>query len=207
MIDIDLLKREKRKEVRARPKAPGVSIKVPFNVATVFAIGLIVLLVIVLGVIYITQMAEINKQKDAIKRAQIERAKLQDKIDLINDLTQREAKLKVKFGVIEALDKGKFFEPKLLEELSKSLPEYCWINSISEGGGIISLEGTAFSNMTVAEFMERLSLSPSFQNVELSMTQRVDTEGKQTVKFVISANTTAVQPVLGGSAVGTGGGQ
>ena len=193
MIDINLMRREKgrRETAPRRARRPGVSIKVPFNVATLFIVVIVLLLVVVLGGIYLSQSSTIQGLNRSIRTAEAERARLQDKINLIEDLKQREARLKVKFGVIANLDRNRFSEARLLEEISKSLPEYCWITALSENPGAVSLEGSAFSNMTVAEFMNRLSSSAMFQNVELSGTERQATEGKQTVKFVLSANTVA----------------
>lgn len=202
MIDINLMRREKgrREAAPRRARRPGVSVKIPFNVATLLTVVIVLLLIIILGGIYLSQSNTIQGLEKSIRKAEAERAQLQDKINLIEDLKQRETRLKVKFGVISDLDRNRFFEARVLEELSKSLPDYCWITSLSRAAGAISLEGMAFSNMTVAEFMDRLSSSSTFQNVELSSTERQTAEGKQTIKFALSASTVAasspVQPAV-----------
>jgi Tfp pilus assembly protein PilN len=196
MIDINLMRREKgrREAAPRRTRRPGVSVKVPFNVATLFIVMIVLLLIIVLGGIYLAQTSTISGLERSIRTAEAERAQLQDKINLIEDLKQRESQLKVKFGVIANLDRNRFTEARLLEGISKSLPEYCWLTSLSESPGAVALEGSAFSNMTVAEFMDRLSSSSMFQNVELSATERQATEGKQTIRFTLTASTAAVPP-------------
>jgi len=190
MIDINLMRREKgrREAAPRRARRPGVSVKVPFNLTTLFIVVIVLLLVIVLGGIYINQTNTIQGLDSSIRKAEVERAQLQDKINLIQDLKQREDRLKVKFGVISDLDRNRFFSAHLLEEISKSLPDYCWVTALTETPGAISMEGSAFTNMTVAEFMDRLSSSPMFQNVELTSTERQATEGKQTIKFVLTAS-------------------
>jgi Tfp pilus assembly protein PilN len=204
MIDINLMRREKgrREAAPRRARRPGVSVKVPFNLTTLFIVVIVLLLVIVLGGIHINQTNTIQGLQSSIRKAEVERAQLQDKINLIQDLKQREDRLKVKFGVISDLDRNRFFSAQLLEEISKSLPDYCWVTTLTETPGAIAMEGSAFTNMTVAEFMDRLSSSPMFQNVELASTERQATEGKQTIKFVLTANaveasaaTAKVEPV------------
>lgn len=196
MIDINLMRREKgrREAAPRRTRRPGAGIKVPFNLATLFIVVIVLLLIIVLGGIYLNQSSTIQNLERSIRTAEAERAKLQDKINLIEDLKQRETRLKVKFGVIANLDRNRFTEAHLLEEVSKNLPEYCWITNLTATPAAVTIDGSAFSNMTVAEFMDRLSSSPMFQSVELSGTERQATEGKQTIKFTLSANTVAASP-------------
>ena len=49
---------------------------------------------------------------------------------------------------------------KLVDELSRCVPEHLWLTSYEEQGNKVQIEGVTFSNLLVADFMTRLEASP-----------------------------------------------
>ena len=101
--------------------------------------------------------------------------------------TQRE-RLKTQLAVIEKLEKGKRGPVRVLDELSQALPKRVWINSFREGGGSLSMTGTAIDNADISEFLRALGKSAYFSNIQLKFTQNNTIEGTQVYNFEIGCN-------------------
>ena len=74
-----------------------------------------------------------------------------------------------------------------MDELSKTLPEWVWLNGVSFDSKNVQILGNALSNNLVADFIASLEDSPYFEGVNLiSSTQR--TQGNdQYLEFSLTA--------------------
>ncbi len=112
-------------------------------------------------------------QKLTVEAGEIEKFKkqkqeLQRKLDIIKDLNAK------KSGPVEILD-----------QLSLLMPEKAWINSMTNTGNNLTLDGMAVDNPTIAIFMKSLQASPYFQGVELILTQQDGMNHKFSIKCQI----------------------
>jgi type IV pilus assembly protein PilN len=81
--------------------------------------------------------------------------------------------VELKLNTIRELEKAKAGPVKLLDDIATSIPrDKLWLVSLKESGGILTLEGTAMDNETVADFMNRLESTESMKSVELVKTQQ-----------------------------------
>jgi len=91
-------------------------------------------------------------------------------------LTQLKATLddvEMKLNTIRELEKSKSGPVKLLADVAMSVPrEKLWLVSLKETKGILTLEGTAMDNETVADFMDRLESTETMNSVVLVKTQQ-----------------------------------
>jgi Tfp pilus assembly protein PilN len=76
---------------------------------------------------------------------------------------------------------------RLLEEISRGLPDQMWIISVKDAGGGLQISGESFDNVGIAAFMENLERSPSFGNVELIESKSELLQGRQVVSFTVVA--------------------
>ncbi len=74
----------------------------------------------------------------------------------------------------------------VLDDLSQAIPEQVWIDNMSNMGQSLRLAGMSPSYNAVSEFMQKLSLSPYFNNVELENIQQSVIKGKKFQKFRIT---------------------
>jgi type IV pilus assembly protein PilN len=114
-------------------------------------------------------------------------SKLKRLKDTIDDVT-------LKLNTIRELEKAKTGPVKLLDDIAMSIPrEKLWLISLRESGGILTLEGTAMDNETVADFMNRLESTESMKSVELVKTQQKEvTQLKLNLKdFALNCKTYA----------------
>jgi type IV pilus assembly protein PilN len=93
-----------------------------------------------------------------------------------------------RLDVIQSLDRGRLLRVRMLDGLNKRIPEYMWLTSFEEiGPGSVTIEGVTFSNLVVAEFMNRLEASVLFSNVDLNVAQRGTIEKQHVVQFTLNS--------------------
>jgi len=193
MIEINLLRKEKIKRERARRR-----IKIPFNLGIFLVVFFFVLMLIVFASISIYQIGKINGLKKGILRAEREKEALQEEVRLVNELAQKQSEVMVKLGIIEKLDQDRFFEAHLLQEICEAVPDYLWLTSVVEKPPGITIEGMAYSNFIIADFLERLALSPYFKNVELISVEKAESGTKEVAKFTLTSELIHYQPSSAG---------
>jgi type IV pilus assembly protein PilN len=70
-----------------------------------------------------------------------------------------------------------------------------WLTSLSETGGIMTLNGVAVDNKTIADFMRRLEGSPYFDRINLvSSIQVAMGEGRKFNGFNINCHVSVLRP-------------
>jgi len=83
-------------------------------------------------------------------------------------LSETRAKLKV----IQRLELNKTGPVRLLDEIAEAVPrEKLWLKSLSENKGVLTLEGSAMDNDTVARFMTNLEKAKYISAVDLKSTK------------------------------------
>ncbi len=182
MIRINLLPREER-QVRRSFALP--------KLGTVMPVLVLLLVVALFASISVIQTLQIGRLKTDIARAEQESEKLRPQIQTIQDLTKKREELERRLNVITELDKGRLTRVKLVDELSKCVPDHMWLSSYEESAtNQISIEGVTFSNLLVADFMTRLEASPLFGSVDLLVAEKGTIDQRNVVKFKVTASIT-----------------
>ena len=164
MIRINLLPRDER-QARKSIAMPKLGALMP-----VFALLLVAALFVAFALIQTMQVGRLNAD---IARAKAEAEKLRPQIEAIKELTQKREELTHRLDVIAGLDKNRLWRVKLVDELSRCVPEHLWLNNYEETGpDQVKIEGVTFSNLLVADLMSRLEASPLYGNVDLVVAER-----------------------------------
>lgn len=143
------------------------------------------------GLVLFHQMTRnrIERLQSDIQKATAEIARLKKEIGEVEKFKVRKAELQQKVDIISNLQSGRTLPVKLFEALSASIPEKCWIDSLSVKGNAISLSGIALNNHTIANFMTSLGQSGRFQKVELGSADQVTSMGVKLMKFNLTFQT------------------
>jgi Tfp pilus assembly protein PilN len=189
MIQINLIRDRKLERVQgSKPAGAGFTLpRLPFNVGILSSVLGVVIILAVIVLVGISQRSQIAGLNAKISGYQEELAKLAGPKRLVDEFEAKKKEVKTKLDEINSIDKDRFNEVKLLDQLSHSLPEYLWLIAMKEEKGKIDMEGMTFSNLIVADFMDKLKESGYFTNVELTQTSKAESEGRELVKFAISA--------------------
>ena len=113
--------------------------------------------------------AEIQSINKEIERLKVEAREIQE-------LKKKKDTFEKMFNIIRSLREKKAGPVHLMEDLSRSIPGFLWLTSLTEKEKTseIEIKGKALSNEAIAQFMDNLEKSPSFMNVNLTVTQQVE---------------------------------
>ena len=186
MIRINLLPREER-QARRSFTLPKMGAIVPV-LALLGVVGLF-------AAFSVIQTLQVGRLKADIARARVEAEKLRPQIQTIQELTQKREELQRRLNVITSLDKNRLWRVKLVDELSRCVPDHLWLSSYEETGpDQVKIDGVTFSNLLVADFMSRLEASPLYGQVDLIVAEKGTIDQRNVVKFTVTAKMT-FQPV------------
>lgn len=149
---------------------------------SVSAMSLVIVLIII-GYLHVTmgnKIAEVNKQ---VASTEEELRKTKAQIGEVSKFKQAKKALEDKLGVIQSLKKAKAGPMKMVDELSIVIPEKLWLNSFKEKGGAVEFDGVAISNEVIAQFMTELEKSSVFKDIELVVTEQIESGGVKLKKF------------------------
>jgi type IV pilus assembly protein PilN len=103
------------------------------------------------------ELKEVERQRTA------ERDELQPYIDKVEELEAKRALLKRKVDVINELKNKQHGPVRIMDEVSRALPELVWLDQLKLSGDNITLTGTAMDENAVANYYSNLDASPFFE--------------------------------------------
>lgn len=185
MIRINLLKPE-AKEIKEGPPLPGPEVrpKKPFPLGTL----VVLLIILILAAAFILQKRMISQEKTRLAVAQAERTKLQYVTAKLEELEKRKALFERKISLIRDLKAQQDIAVKILDELSRRLPEWIWLTELSFQGKTISLRGNAISNNLIADYIYNLQNCPDFSNINLISSTQKTSRNTQFLEFSMTLN-------------------
>ncbi|MGH7565504.1 MAG: hypothetical protein ACREK2_01620, partial [Gemmatimonadota bacterium] len=127
MVRINLTPGEKDREPKARRGVPSFRVPRPDWVTTspsvlVGLVGLVILLVAVF--LYYGERRGISQAQAAIAQAQADSARFHTEIARVRAMEEVQSQLVARVDVLEEVVDGRLFWIRLLESLSRQLPEY-----------------------------------------------------------------------------------
>jgi type IV pilus assembly protein PilN len=176
MIKINLLPREER--VR----------RAPIDTRLILAgLGVVVaLLAMAYGWYWLS--GDVERLQGAIRQAQADVKRYDDLAKQVDTFRTEKKLVEDKIKVIETLVAAQTGPVKLLDEVSKDLPNEVWLTSFTRTGKRLEISGVAFSNFNVATLMTNLGNAPNLlTNVDLVVSEKTTIEGQSAEKFTITA--------------------
>ncbi len=156
MIKINLLS-----EGRTAARAPAAAVTTGRTNNLVFVGCLALAVLYFLGMWW--HVASVKSDWDEKnRRAQAEVDRLKSIIDEVNGYEKKKASLEAKINLINDLKRNQHGPVRLMDEVSKALPDLVWLNSMNLVGKTIQINGKAMTPNAVANFIENLKKSPYF---------------------------------------------
>lgn len=112
-----------------------------------------------------SELETVRKQNEAIVKMIEDKANLEDKIQVVQQLTSPQRRAA---------------SVRILDDLSLNTPEFLWLTEFSEKSGAATINGRAIDNQTVASFANNLAKSPSFEKIEIRETVQEEANRDQT---------------------------
>jgi len=159
MIKINLLAEAKPAKKRRGVAALGGAgrLNIVLLVAAMF-VGLLVC--VVQWMLLNNQTKEMDEK---IRIAQAEVTRLESVLAEVRDFEEKKEKLQKKVDLINQLKLNQRGPVRLMDEVSKALPDLLWLDRMENHGNSINLTGKALNPNAVANFLENLKRQPFFQ--------------------------------------------
>jgi type IV pilus assembly protein PilN len=155
------------------------------------------------GVAYWLQQKKNDDKAAEVAAAQHEVDQLASVIKEVDDFKAKKAELERKIGVINDLKANQRGPVRVMDYVSRALPELLWLDNMTMKGDSIHLEGRAFNTNAVANFIDNLDKVPEFDEPTLKSTEA---QAGGVYKFVINLNFSFAghgKPGTAGAAAGT----
>jgi len=181
MIKINLLPKKEIKQRAALVEQGAVAL---FSIAAVL---------LVLFFLMVNVNGKVKELDNKITTTKQELDKLKKNEAKIEELKASEAIFQKKIDVIKRLKKRKTGPVRMLDEIASRIPGKMWLTNLQSQGALLTLDGVAIDNETIAQFMTNLEKSDQFENVELKFAQEVSIEDFMFKKFSVSYNIKAMK--------------
>jgi type IV pilus assembly protein PilN len=198
VIRVNLL--SEARAAAARRKAPAMPSGAKLNNLLFFG-G------ILLGVLYIAIMAFVLTQRrrhlDAeIGKARIEAERLRSIIEEVKQYEDKKASLEAKIKLINDLKTNQKGPVRLMDEISKALPDLVWLTNLDVSGNQITMRGRTMSPNAVSTYLENLKKSPFFaepvfRNLQQEGAQQGLYSWEMTLNFIPSTALTSTTAPAG----------
>jgi type IV pilus assembly protein PilN len=183
MIRVNLLgadrpaKKSKASKKASTPSAPGAVQAYLF--LALFAGGAVVLC----AALYWYQSSKLQRLDADIAAAQQRQRELQAIKQQVDALEAKRATFQRKVDLIERLKTAQSGPVHLVDEISKSLPDFVWLSGLEQTGDTIKLTGQSTGLTSVADFISALQRSGWFPLVDLVSS----TENANIINFALQA--------------------
>ena len=199
MIEVNLLPGAVRRP--ARRKGPRVALALPkfggmpqFDRITAFTVGAWVLAPLLFAWLFLGARSERAELTEAVEVAVQDSARYAQIIAANAALTARRDTIAQKLQIIQQIDAGRYVWPHIMDELSRTLPDYTWLTAITqtEGGPTpaFQITGRTGNNLALTRYMTDLEASPFITGVRLASTNLLqpDAAGGQLIyEFILEA--------------------
>jgi type IV pilus assembly protein PilN len=185
MIKINLLSEGKRPAAVRKVKVPAALRMEGQDLGQwMLALGMLVG-VIALALYWWTWNRRLEEKQAEVAAAQREVEAMASVIKEVEDYKAKKTELERKIGIINDLKANQRGPVRVMDYISRALPELLWLDRMRMTASAIEVEGRAFNTNAVANFIENLDKVPEFDEPTLK-----STEAQQggIYKFVINFN-------------------
>jgi type IV pilus assembly protein PilN len=184
MIKINLLSEGKRPAAVRKSKGPALGGGGQDIGQWLVGVG-VLLGVIAVAVAWWVQTKKVEDKQAEVAAAQREVEQMASVIKEVEDYKAKKAELERKIGIINDLKANQRGPVRVMDYVSRALPELLWLDRMKMTASTIEIEGRAFNTNAVANFIENLDKVPEFDEPTLKSTEQ-QTGG--VYKFAINSN-------------------
>lgn len=175
MIKINLLSlKEEKKEVRG------------LNDLIIGVLAIVAAIVVVVA-IDLVQLKRIRDTKNEIAEVKKRINVLEVIRKKVEEFKAKNKELEGKIKVISVLEENRTGPLFVMDALGLAIPSRAWVDQFSEKNYMAKIEGTAWDELTVSDFMKKLQSSPYFQDVDLAVINTKEVQRLPLKTFVIES--------------------
>jgi len=185
MIKINLLRPEKKEVADGGTTVSLTEEAGPSKLSLPALIGAIAITVFGIGLLYFLQSSELASEKKLLADRTLRKAELEKVLKELAEIEKTKLELDSKIKIISDLKLRQKDAVLMMDKMSRCLPEWVWLTSLTFRGGAMAIGGKALSNNLIADLINNLQNSNSFINVQLKTTTRKKEAGIDIFEFRI----------------------
>lgn len=166
---------------------PGGEVEVR-RVGDLIVGGLVIFAVIVsilaLHLYQAKSLTDVNKETLKVEKKIKDLENVKKKVEAFK---AKNAELERRIKLIELLEQNRAAQLYVMESLAEAIPQRAWIDKFTEKGNKAKMEGIAWNEFTVSDFMKSLKSSIYFNDVELVSIQKKAMQNLPLRSFVIES--------------------
>lgn len=183
MIEINLLPGAEKRRKRG---GSGFSLKLPdslpeFDRIMAFIVVAWVAAPLVGLFLYFGVQAEKTDVRVAIDQAAADSARFAQLIQTQQSLRAQQDTIAQKLALIQEIDAGRYIWPHILDEVSRAMPPFTWLQSLDQVQGgptpTFQVQGRTGSLPALTRYMDALEASPFLRNVQLISSEQAQLGG------------------------------
>lgn len=186
MIKVNLLSPGKKEVSAGTPAAAFVEEEKEPKINMGAVLGAVLLTVGIIGYLYITQSNELNRKNSLLSEKQARKAELDKVLQTVARLEATKKKLDQKVKIIQELKDKQQAAVRMMDEVSKALPENVWLTKLTFNVDMVNLEGSASTNDLVADFIDNMKASNYFFGEKFNGSTRRQVRGTEIFNFRLS---------------------
>jgi type IV pilus assembly protein PilN len=152
---------------------------------SVFCVS-IVLIAVVVFALYGLKIGQISSAKNDISSANTKINELKAKIGKLEELKKFKEQVKKKLDVLAQLRKDRTGPAQRLATLSDMTPDKLWLTGYVESGDNVKVNGVAYTEDLIAQFMRNIQSSNDFTGVELIVSEQREISGSKVKGFELT---------------------
>lgn len=149
----------------------------------VLAGGVLLLILVIVLSLWAVKLGQIKSTQHDIDVANVKINELKTKIGKLENLKKLKEQVYKKLTVLSNLRKNKTGPAVRLAVLSDITPDNLWLQSYRENGDAVKVNGLAFNEELIAQFIRALEASDEYQQVELVVSEQRDIAGTKLKRF------------------------
>jgi type IV pilus assembly protein PilN len=139
-----------------------------------------------IGVAYLLLTMNVGSLQEEYQKNNADIAAYKIMIDEVNKYEQLNKSIEAKSNLIKNLRKDQVTPAKLLDNVSKLLPDGAWLTSLAYNNPNAVIEGVAFTNFEIVAFVENLKKAPEYSDVHLDETKQGSSDGVEIYTFKLN---------------------
>lgn len=172
MIKINLISVKEKKEVRG------------LNDLIIGVLAIVAAIVVVVAT-DLVQSKRIRDTNNQIVEAEKRIKALEVIKNKVEEFKAKNKELENKIKVISVLEENRNGPLLVMDALGQAIPNRAWIDRFSVKDYSAQIEGTAWDELTVSDFMKKLQSSPYFQGVDLAVINTKEVQNLSLKTFLI----------------------